>query len=289
MGSNAVRLLLSRVIYTKKQWVYNKDCLVRIPLRLGEDVFTNGKISAKKITQLCEVMEGFKHIIKFYKPLDLMACATSAMRDASNQKAVLAKIRDKSGIPLKIISGKKEAEIIYSNHIEKLLKKNKHYLYIDVGGGSTELTLFSGTKPKHSNSFNLGTVRILKNKDKESEWERLIEWVESLVGPQKSVVGIASGGNINKLVNLAKSKANKNISYSMLKKLYGELSALSTVDRMVKYKLREDRADVIVPAAKIFLTIMEYGHISELIVPVVGLSDGLVHLMHEKISPELKN
>jgi len=282
IGSNAVRLLFSQVFETKNSITFKKDALFRVPLRLGEDVFVKKEISKDKISSLIDTMIAFKHLIKAYKPVDYMACATSAMREAENRKDVVNLIKKKTGIKLEIINGKKEADIIYSNKIAETLDKKGNYLYIDVGGGSTELSLISKSRIISSQSFNIGTVRNLKKKDQKSEWAKMENWLKEKAGLYPSISGIGSGGNINKIFRMSGIKEGKPLLLKNLKKIFNELNAHTLEERITRLGLRPDRADVIIPAANIFLSVMKWANIKELHVPQVGLSDGIIHVLYEK-------
>lgn len=282
IGSNAVRLLFSQVFEDKKTSTFKKDALFRVPLRLGEDVFVNNKISNEKTSELVDTMIAFKHLIKAYKPESYMACATSAMREAENRDEVVNLIKKKSGIDLEIIDGKKEADIIYSNQIAETLNKKGNYLYIDVGGGSTELTLISKSRIISSQSFNIGTVRFLKKKELKSEWTKMEKWLKENVCLYTSVSGIGSGGNINKIFKMSDLKEGKPLQLKNIKKIYNELDSLSLQERITILGLRPDRADVIIPAAKIFISVINWAKIKNLYVPQVGLSDGIIHVLYEK-------
>ncbi|MGH7884695.1 MAG: exopolyphosphatase [Thermodesulfobacteriota bacterium] len=283
IGSNAVRLLFMEVFeFENENTIFKKDALYRIPLRLGEDVFTDNFISDEKVSRLLDTMIAFDHLIKVYKPLDFMACATSAMREASNRDLVLKKIRDEVGFNVEIIDGKQEADIIYSNHIAEKLDPGGNYLYIDVGGGSTELTLISKSKIVTSESFNLGTVRILKNKNLQSEWSGMKKWLQKNTSSYPSLMSIGSGGNINKIYTLSGEKPGKPLSYKKMLKIDQELRFYSYEERIKKFNLKSDRADVIVPASKIYISAMKWANIRKMFVPEIGLADGLIHLLYEK-------
>lgn len=262
--------------------VFKKDALYRVPLRLGEDVFTKGVISDEKISRLIDVMIGFYHLIKAYKPVDYLACATSAMREAKNREDILEKISENSDIDIEIIDGKREADIIYSNHIAEKLDPKGNYLYVDVGGGSTEITLISKSKIIDSESFNLGTVRILNNKHDKNEWKRMKNWLQKNTPSFPSLMSIGSGGNINKIFSLSGEKLGKPIKYNKIKKIYKELSFYSYKERIKKFGLKSDRADVIIPASEIYLSAMKWADIKKMYVPEIGLADGIIHLLYEK-------
>lgn len=283
IGSNAVRLLFMEVFeYESNGPVFKKDALYRMPIRLGEDVFTEDEITEEKIKRLINTMIAFNHLIKAYKPEDYMACATSAMREASNRDSILERIKEKSGIDVEIIDGKREADIIYSNHIAETLDPKGNYIYIDVGGGSTELTLISKSEIVDTESFTLGTVRILKNRHKESEWKRMKKWLKKHTSSYPGLMSIGSGGNINKIYSLSGKKLGKPLSYKKIKKMYEELSFYSYEERIKKFGLKSDRADVIIPASNIYLSVMKWANIKKMYVPEIGLADGVIHLLYEK-------
>ncbi len=282
IGSNAVRLLFIQVFENGDGAYFKKDALFRVPIRLGEDVFVEQKISAEKAHSLVEAMIAFRHLIEAYQPIDFMACATSAMREAQNGSQVVAEIKKQADIDIEIISGQREADLIYLNHIAENLNPKKSYLYIDVGGGSTEVTLFAKGGIVGSHSFNLGTVRILKNLDTSEEWDKLKTWLKEQSQTYRQIVAIGSGGNINKIFSLSRKKEGKPLSYRKMKNIYELLNSYSYEDRIKFMRLRPDRADVIIPASKIFLSIMKWGNIKKIYVPQIGLADGIVHMLYEK-------
>lgn len=227
-------------------------------------------------------MRGFKFLIEAYQAIDYMACATSAMREAENGEDVVKEIMRRSGIKLDIVAGQKEADIIYANHFEERLDKNKSYLYIDVGGGSTELTLFSHNQSITSHSFNIGTVRLLHGLVPDSRWKEMKQWVQVIAPEFKPVIGIGSGGNINKMFKLSRIKTGKPISYKRLRELDKYLNTFSLDERIKILGLRPDRADVIIPAADIFTSVMKWAKINRMYVPEIGLSDGMIRLLYER-------
>lgn len=284
IGSNALRLLLCNVYEDHSEPLFKKAELIRFPLRLGEDSFLNGKISEATVDKLANVMTAYKHLLDAYGVLGFRVCATAAMREASNSKHVIDVVQKRSGLKIEVIDGRTEAELIFANHIEKILDPSKSYLYVDVGGGSTELTLFSNGKTLFSNSFNIGTIRMLHGMVDQDSWNSFKDSVlniSNLVNDE-DLVAIGSGGNINKIFKLAGRKEDQYLSFKKIQALYDEVSTLSYEDRISKLKLNPDRADVIVPAFKIFLSVMKWGEIDRLIVPQVGLSDGIVHALYEK-------
>lgn len=282
IGSNAVRLLLTRVIENNGQNLFKKESLIRIPIRLGIDSFTKTKISEEKITRLISTMKGFKNLIEAYQPIEFRACATAAMREAQNKNEIVKAIKEESDIDVEIIDGRREAEIIFANHIEKSLTKENAYLYIDVGGGSTELTLFSEKESIASKSFDIGTIRILKNLVSRENWDSMKQWVKKNVKKTNPTSAIGSGGNINKIFRISRKKEGKPISKKNMKKIYDFLKSYTWEERINVLKLRPDRADVIIPASKIYISIMKWAKIDKMYVPQIGLSDGLIHIMYDK-------
>lgn len=279
IGSNAVRLLIKCVEEDEQGKVFfSKVLLLRVPLRLGFDVFAIGKISETKEKNMLRLMKVFHHLMKIYDVEDYRACATSAMRDAKNGKDIIKRIKKKTGIRIEIIDGQEEAKMIYNNHIECMEDRNGNYMYVDVGGGSTEINLLSQGELVCSRSYNIGTVRILNNSVKETEWERLKKDMQELAISYPGTNIIGSGGNINKLYRLAekKDKKKQRITVEVLHKLHESLNKLSVEERMEKYQLKPDRADVIVPAGNIFLTIADIIHATHIYVPVIGLADGII-------------
>lgn len=282
IGSNAVRLLFSNVYENDAPSNFKKTSLVRVPLRLGVDSFIRHRISEENEEALIKTMLAFKHLIDVMKPVDFMACATSAMREAENGSEVVKKIRQQTGIEIDIIDGEREAELLYSNHVAEVLDSKSSYLYIDVGGGSTELTLISNKKRVASGSFNIGTVRILQNIAPDAEWQRLKSWLKHTVDEYWPVVGIGSGGNINTVFKLSGKKQGKALSYKQIKDISDHLKSFSFEERVRNLGLKSDRADVIIPALEIFISVMKWGKISKLHVPIIGLLDGMIHVLYEK-------
>jgi exopolyphosphatase/guanosine-5'-triphosphate,3'-diphosphate pyrophosphatase len=282
IGSNAVRLLFSNVYDNNGITYFKKEELIRIPLRLGEDSFLTGKISPQKVEKLVTSMKAFKHLIDVHDAIDYRACATSAMRDANNSSGIIERVRKEAGIKIELIDGKTEADIIYSNHIEEHLDKNNAYLYIDIGGGSTEITLFSKNKAVASKSFNIGTIRILHNQISKEYWNYFKRWVREHTKGYKPLIAIGSGGNINKLFRMSGGKPNKPFATSKLKSLYELLESYTYDERVKILGLNPDRADVIIPASKILLSVLKHAEIDKIIIPQIGLADGIVHQLYEK-------
>lgn len=282
IGSNAVRLFIADIIEANDVISFKKNTLIRVPLRLGDDAFLDKHISDKKASELIKTMQAFKNLMDVYKVQEYMACATSAMREAENGKDLANKIKAVTGINLQVIHGQVEAKIIYSSHADQILDKKKTYLYIDVGGGSTELSIFANGKMMASSSFDIGTIRILDNQDKDETWIAMKEWLKVNVKNFKSVSGIGSGGNINKLFKLSGEKEHTALSIQKLKTLYDYLNSFSLKDRINVLGLNQDRADVIIPACEIFLAIMKWSGIKNIHVPKVGLVDGIINLLIEE-------
>jgi exopolyphosphatase/guanosine-5'-triphosphate,3'-diphosphate pyrophosphatase len=287
IGSNAARLLVTEVTDEgNNKPCFTKLSLVRVPLRLGFDVFETGKISDKKIELFLETMRGFLHISNAYEVKAMKACATSAMRDAANSKEIISLVKEATGIEIEVISGSFEASLVFENHIAENLDKEHSYLYIDVGGGSTELTFLCNNELIFKESFNIGTIRLLKNQVPDSSWDQMKGVVKNKTKGFKTVVAIGSGGNINKVFSLSKRKDGKPLSLDLLRDYYKELSNVSLHDRISIYKLKEDRADVIVPALKIYLTVMRWAGADEIYVPKIGLADGLIQHLWQQVKME---
>jgi exopolyphosphatase/guanosine-5'-triphosphate,3'-diphosphate pyrophosphatase len=287
IGSNAARLLITEVIDDNGKPQFNKLNLVRVPLRLGFDVFEYGTITKEKRGMVLQTMKAFAHLIKAYDVQHVKACATSAMRDASNSNDIIRKVKLEAGIEINIITGDQEASFIYENHIAENLDKAHSYLYIDVGGGSTELTFFSEGKLKYKESFNIGTIRLLKGQVDDSSWTEMKEHLKQNTKSSLPMIAIGSGGNINKVFSLSKKKEGKPLSLELLKDYYKELSAFTLEQRIKIYKLREDRADVIVPALQIYINVMRWADMTEIFVPKIGLADGLIQSLYAEIKNQV--
>jgi exopolyphosphatase/guanosine-5'-triphosphate,3'-diphosphate pyrophosphatase len=281
IGSNAVRLLLSAVFQGRNSTTFRKMSLIRMPIRLGEDAFSQKCISEEKASQLIQTMMGFMHFINAFRPLRYMACATSAMREAENGYEVCERIIEQTGIEVDIIDGKKEAQILLKNNGTKWFNGNRNYLYVDIGGGSTEITLFSKGLTIASGSFNIGTIRLLKKIVSKAEWTQMKHWLNKHTAPCDSLVAIGSGGNINKTFRLANRKTGKPLDYNKIKEVRLFLKDFSVPQRITKLGLRPDRADVIVPALGIYLKVMKWAGIKKMYVPEVGLADGMVRILYD--------
>ena len=291
IGSNAARLLISEVIAQPNgSAIFNKLNLVRVPLRLGFDVFEHKAISEEKVVMFLETMHSFKHLMAAYKTEAVLAYATSAMRDANNAAEIIEQVKASTGILIEVITGDVEANLIYENHVAENMDKSKSYLYIDVGGGSTELSFFSNGILVFKQSFNIGTIRILKQMVTDEQWDDLKNTIKTVTKGHSDVVAIGSGGNINKVFSLSKKKDGKPLPLQLLKDFHQEFNAVPLEDRISKYGLRADRADVIVPALSIYVNVMRWANAAEIYVPKIGLADGLIqHLWAEINKGALNN
>lgn len=285
IGSNAARLLISDVLLTDDGKPQFQKCnLVRVPLRLGFDVFENQQISPGKEQMILKTIRAYKYLMEVYEVKHVKACATSAMRDAKNSGHIIQRVRDETGISIEIITGDAEASYIYENHIAENLDKEHSYLYIDVGGGSTELTFFADNKLVFKRSFNIGTIRLLKNQVDEYMWDDLKDFIRRETKTHEDdIIAIGSGGNINKVFSMSKRKEGKPLQIELLKDYYKELNSFSLEERIRIYHMREDRADVIVPALLIYINVMRWANIQEIYVPKIGLADGLIQHLYEEL------
>ena len=277
IGSNAVRLLIKQLESDDKP-LFSKVLLLRVPLRLGFDVFASGRISEKKEKNMIRLMKAYKNLMKIYGVSAYRACATSAMRDAENGPDIIRAVEKKTGIKIEIIDGQEEARMIYNNHIEYMKGRKGNFMYVDVGGGSTEINLLADGELVCSRSYNIGTVRLLNGAVSESEWQRLGKDMKDLVLSYPGINIIGSGGNINKLIKLVKGRDSRHtrMTVASLHELYDRLKDMTVEERMEEYAMKPDRADVIVPAGKIFLTIADISGATYIYVPVIGLADGII-------------
>jgi len=282
IGSNAVRLLFCNVYEDNGKAVFKKAELIRIPLRLGDDAFLRKRISRKKADRLVTTMKAFKHLISVHDVIAYRACATAALREATNSEDIIKRIRKEAHLPVTVIDGKTEASIIYANHAEENLAHDASYMYIDIGGGSTEITLIDNGKQVASKSFNVGTILLLYNRVEKKYWLEFRQWVKDVSANRQPITAIGSGGNINKLYKMSDKKGNKPLSYKRLKFITAKIESYTTKDRIKILGLNPDRADVIVPAAKILLAIMKSAKIQKIAVPEIGLSDGIVRGLYEE-------
>ncbi|HMO60654.1 MAG TPA: exopolyphosphatase [Ferruginibacter sp.] len=284
IGSNAARLLITEVVQNgRTEPLFNKLNLVRVPFRLGFDVFEHGLITKPKIGMVLQTMKAFKHLCNAYEVEHIKACATSAMRDARNAADIIRKVRMEAGIEIEVISGDYEAGLIYENHVAENMDKDHSYLYIDVGGGSTELSFFSNGLLIYKKSFNIGTIRLLKDMVTEKEWDEMKDVLKAVTKGQKDVVAIGSGGNINKVFSMSKRKDGKPLQLDLLRDYYREISNVPLNERMAKYGFRADRADVILPALLIYINAMRWAGAEEIYVPKIGLADGLIRHLYDEL------
>lgn len=283
IGSNAIRLLVSNVIEREdREPQFKKSSLVRVPIRLGADSFVTGRISDDNVQRMIDAMEAFKLLMSVHGVQKYKACATSAMREASNGQEVAAKIRERTGVKIDIIGGKEEAAIISSTDLNELISGDKTYLYVDVGGGSTEFTVFSQGKIITSKSFKIGTVRLLNNTKEENKaaFKKVQSWVQVNTALYRKISLIGSGGNINKLFKLSGRSEGTSLSYIYLNAQYQFLKKMSYGDRISELGLNPDRADVIIPATKIYLSAMKWSGARKIFVPKIGLADGIIKSLH---------
>lgn len=288
IGSNAVRLLIKELECFEDGPRFNKVLLLRVPLRLGFDVFAEGKISEKREKDMVRLMKCYRQLMKIYDVVDYRACATSAMRDAANGPQIISKVEKKTGIRIEIIDGQEEARMIYNNHLENMRDRKGNFMYVDVGGGSTEINLLADGELVCSRSYNIGTVRMLNNAVEESEKARIKRDMKDLAVSYPGINIIGSGGNINKLFKLVKGRDRRypRMTVASLRELYDELKEMSVEERMEAYALKPDRADVIVPAGDIFITVAEITGAQYIYVPVIGLADGIIDSLYMKRAAE---
>jgi len=286
IGSNAVRLLISTIIEEEgKPARFKKNSLVRVPIRLGANVFLNKTISKENIDRLQDTMLAFKLLMKSHKVFAYKACATSAMREAENGKEVVKEIYKKSRISIDIIDGNEEATIIAATDINDYIDKDRNYLYVDVGGGSTEFSVFHNAKKISSRSFKIGTVRLLNDIVKKKTWNNLEEWIKENTKDYEKVDVIGSGGNINKIFKISGKGASKPLTYFYLTAYYKKLKSYTYEERITRLNLNQDRADVIIPATRIYLSAMKWGRAKHIYVPKIGLSDGIIKsVYHETVA-----
>lgn len=281
IGSNAMRLLVTNIVEQPGQPTqFNKSSLVRVPIRLGQDAFTVGDISEENINRMVDAMKAFNLLMKVHKVEKYRACATSAMREANNGVDVVNLIKKKADIKIDIIDGKKEAAIIAASDLKQFINSDKTYLYVDVGGGSTEFSLFSEGKIVVSKSFKNGTVRLLNNMVSDIVWTEIEKWIKTITAPYDEITLIGSGGNINKLFKLSEKHQSKPLSYVYMNSQFQKLNSMSYEQRISELGLNPDRADVIIPATRIYLNAMKWSGARQIYVPKIGLSDGIVKAMY---------
>lgn len=290
IGSNAIRLLIATVVEQEgKNTLFKKTSLIRVPIRLGADVFLEGKISDTSSKRMIDAMNAFRLLIKTHNVTRFKACATSAMREAENGKEIAKIIKKESGIFINIIDGNDEAAIIASTDLKSLIQNDKVFLYVDVGGGSTELTVFANGHNVASFSFKIGTVRLLNDMVEDTMWQQMENWIKEQTKPYKKVTVIGSGGNINSIYKNSGVKVGKPLSYFYLASFYDLIKTYTLEERITEMDMNPDRADVIVPATRIYLSAMKWSHSKSIYVPKIGLSDGIIKsLYNEKVAERLE-
>ncbi len=289
IGTNAIRLLFTNIIENGDHAIFKKSSITRVPVRLGTEVFTSGKISDQKLEKLIHAMIAFKHLMNVHDVIRYRACATSAMREASNGNEVVKIIKEKSNIDIEIIDGKTEAEIIYNNRIIDPLQNSTPYLYVDIGGGSTEMSLFSNSEVVSSTSFNIGTIRLLNDIVNPTEFENLKMWLNHIKKEYPKLKIIASGGNVNKLLKISGKKEGKPLPIKALKDVFNYIKSYSYDDRIKVLGLNPDRADVIIPASELLFNIISWSNAKEIIVPKIGIADGIIKQIYKEYQLEKSN
>lgn len=291
IGSNAVRLLIANIIEQEGQpTLFKKSSLVRVPIRLGTDVFLTNKISDENTERLIDTMKAFKLLMKSHRVVKYKACATSAMRESANGREVVDLVLKESGIQIDVIAGEEEAAIIAATDLNKFIDSSKTYLYVDVGGGSTEFTVIHEGKSVTSKSFKIGTVRLLNNMVPDDSWLELEEWIKANARPYEKIDVIGSGGNINKIFKVSGKMVGKPLSYFYLTSYFNTLQSYSYEERITVLDLNQDRADVIIPAMRIYLSSMKWSGAKNIYVPKIGLSDGIIKsIYHDTVSSTTLN
>ena len=286
IGSNAIRLLITTVIEKEGfPTQFKKTSLVRLPIRLGADVFLKGNVSPNNNKRLLDAMQAFSLIIKTHNVVAFRACATSAMREAKNGKEIVSKLKAATGIDIQIIDGNDEAAIIASTDLKQLISDNKVFLYVDVGGGSTEFTVFANGKNIASHSFKLGTVRIINGMVEDTMWEQAQQWVTQHTKAYSKINVIGSGGNINSIYRFSEKKVGQPLSYLFMSNFYEKVKQYDYNQRVFELKMNPDRADVIIPATRIYFSAMKWAKAKNMYVPKIGLADGIVkQLYNERIA-----
>jgi exopolyphosphatase/guanosine-5'-triphosphate,3'-diphosphate pyrophosphatase len=282
IGSNAVRLLFCQVSSDRNGLVIKKISLVRLPIRLGEDVFVKGSISEVNISKLSKALQAFKLLSDVYDIVDYRVCATSAMREAENSIAVVERIKKETAVKIEVVKGEEEAQLIFDTNLTEKLDKNKTYMYIDVGGGSTEITIFSNQKKLASKSFKIGTIRLKNNVVSNTLWDNMTAWMKDSKEKFNPEIAIGTGGNINTLYKLCRLDNNAILKYKQLKKISQTLKKYSIEERMERFELRPDRADVITHASNIYIEAMKTFEIKRMIVPKIGVADGVIYQLWKK-------
>ena len=285
IGSNAIRILIANVVQEVGDHpVYMKSEMIRVPIRLGQDSFTVGEISKKNMKRVVKAMKAFKLIMKVNGVKHYMACATSALRESNNADELVARVKKKSKIKIEVIDGRKEAEIISNTTILDSFGQNRNYLYVDVGGGSTEFSVLQDGKRIVSKSFKTGTVRMINNMVNEKVWFEIDKWIQTHTAGIEKIALLGSGGNINKIFKLSNTKEGKPLTYIKINTFYQDLKMLTYEQRILKYNLNLDRADVILPALEIYLKALKWSGATKVFVPKIGLADGMIKMMYKKFN-----
>ena len=288
IGSNAIRLLIVNVVIKKGFPIkFIKSSIVRVPVRLGQESFTVGEISSKNIRKIVKVIKAFKHIISVNEVKSSLAFATSALREANNSKEVIQEVKKRTKLKIEIIDGRKEAKIISLNNIFEFINKNRTFIYVDVGGGSTEFSVIVNGKRKKSKSFKIGTVRMINKMVSQNVWEQIRVWINTNVRHNSKVALIGSGGNINKIFKMAGVLESRPLNHIKLNSIYNSLTKMTNEERIINFDLNPDRSDVIIPAAQIFLKTLEWSRSTEIYVPTIGLADGMVRFLFKKESKDV--
>lgn len=283
IGSNAIRLLIVTVIEKDGRTTqFNKTSLVRVPIRLGADVFLEGEISEENYLRLVDAMIAYKLLMQTHKVIRYRACATAAMREANNGTEIVRRIKKETGIEIQIIDGKDEAAIIASTDLLDLIDTERSFLYVDVGGGSTEFTVFINGHTIASKSFKLGTIRILNDLVQNSDWEEVKKWIKKNTSEYENINLVGSGGNINSIYKSSEKRIGEPLSYFYLTNYYKKLKTFSYHDRIFELQMNPDRADVIIPATRIYLSAMKWCNAKNIYVPKIGLSDGIIRSLYNE-------
>lgn len=283
IGSNAIRLLIATVIEKEgEEPQFKKTSLVRVPIRLGADVFLEGKISETNYLRMVDAMNAFRLIMGTHKVVTYRACATSAMREAGNGQEITKRLLEETGLEIQIIDGNDEAAIIASTDLKDLISDNKVFLYVDVGGGSTEFTVFANGKSVASRSFQLGTVRIINDMVRERMWDEARDWIKEHTSMYDKVYCIGSGGNINSIFKYSGKKIGKPLSYLYMTNFFEKVKSYTYHERIFELQMNPDRADVIIPATRIYLSAMKWGRAKNIFVPKIGLADGIVKSLYNE-------
>lgn len=276
IGSNSVRLLIVNAVENGTETLFKKSALIRVPVRLGANAFSDHKIPKHAVDRLVDAMLGFKHLMRANEVLHYKGCATSAMREAKNGNDIVKRIKAEAGIDISIISGNSEASMIFNSQHSQAGKISSNCLFVDVGGGSTEITIFINHQPVAANSFNIGTIRILQNQVTKGDWKLMKDWLKKELKNLHNFSVIGSGGNINRISKIAQLKPGKSMSFDLLSEIVANIKSYSMDDRVKVLDLNPDRADVIIPAGEIFLTLMKWTNAKKIFVPKIGLGDGIV-------------